>query len=169
MAQGQWVSESRFGWNRTYLAPTRRIFQRDGSRSYRTCRSLATSGVAVGLHQHQRSLQHAELRSSTISTGAGAQLRSKAQPHVRTGISSRRASAGCARHGQQDDARRTRSSPTRTLADTLANIPQSINAISFGAPRYQSHISMNSAASFRTTGASGRVWCSILASATTTT
>ncbi len=147
MARGPWVSESRFGWNRTYLARLDEFFNVKDPVSAEP--KIGNYGRRVGSDQHQRPLQHAELRDLR-SDGRRAELRSKGQPHVRAALHQDRC-----RWVRQTGNKMSPQNPKFTyqnLNDTLANFRSRSRIVR--CPADTSLTSTSSADSSRTTGGS---------------
>ena len=135
MAKGAWVSESRFGWNRTYLPRIDEFFNvRDPNPNAPP--EILAFGRAVPFININNvfsgpSSEVLELTNRTLSFDQ--KFSRVVNRHlVKTGF----------RWIRDTGNKLTTQNPQfayQTLADTLANIPQSINA-TFGTPRYQSHI-----------------------------
>jgi hypothetical protein len=135
MAHGAWVSESRFGWNRTYLPRLDEFFNvRDPNPNKPA--EILTFGRAVPFINITNvfsgpSSEVLRLTNRTLSVDQ--KMSRVVNRHlVKTGF----------RWVRDTGNKLTTQNPQfqyQTLADALANIPQSINA-TFGTPEYQSHI-----------------------------
>jgi outer membrane receptor protein involved in Fe transport len=135
MAHGQWVSESRFGWNRTDLQRLDEFFKVMDPDT-RAPGEIGNFGRRVGLINISGlfSTPSAEIYDLTGGTLSFDQKLSRTfgRHFVKTGF----------RWVRQTGDKMSPQNPQfayPNLADTLANIPQSIT-VSFGAPRYKSHI-----------------------------
>jgi outer membrane receptor protein involved in Fe transport len=135
MAHGQWVSESRFGWNRTYLARLDEFFKVKDP-DPRAPAEIGNFGRSVGLINISGlfSTPSAEIYDLTGGTLSFDQKLSRTfgRHFIKTGF----------RWVRQTGNKMSPQNPQfayQNLADTLANIPQSIT-VSFGAPRYKSHL-----------------------------
>ncbi|MBA2353769.1 MAG: TonB-dependent receptor [Acidobacteria bacterium] len=133
MARGSWVSESRFGWNRTYLARLDEFFNvmdpsgRD---------EVGNFGRRVGLINISGLFSTPSSEVYELAGGAYSfdqkLSRAMGRHFLKTGF----------RWVRQTGNKMSPQNPNftyQTLPDALANIPQSIT-ISFGAPPYRSHI-----------------------------
>jgi outer membrane receptor protein involved in Fe transport len=134
-AHGQWVSESRFGWNRTYLARLDEFFNVMDP-DPRAPTEIGNFGRRVGLINISGlfSTPSAEVYDLTGGAYSFDQKLSRTfgRHFIKTGF----------RWMRQSGNKMSPQNPQfayPNLADTLANIPQSIT-VSFGAPRYRSHI-----------------------------
>ena len=135
MAFGAWVSESRFGWNRTYLPRLDEFFNvRDPNPNKPP--EILTFGRAVPFINITNVFSGPSsevLRLSNRTLSIDQKLSRVINRHlVKTGF----------RWVRDTGNKLTTQNPQfqyQTLADALANIPQSINA-TFGTPEYQSHI-----------------------------
>jgi hypothetical protein len=134
-AKGPWVFESRFGWNRTYLPRLDEFFNVRDPRPNAPAEILAY-GRAVPFVNITNvfsgpSAEVLELSNRTLSFDQ--KFSRIVDRHlVKTGF----------RWIRDTGNKLTTQNPQfqyQTLADALANIPQSINA-TFGTPRYQSHL-----------------------------
>ena len=134
-AKGPWVFESRFGWNRTYLPRLDEFFNVRDPRPNAPAEILAY-GRAVPFINITNvfsgpSSEVLELSNRTLSFDQ--KFSRVVDRHlVKTGF----------RWIRDTGNKLTTQNPQfqyQTLADALANIPQSINA-TFGTPRYQSHL-----------------------------
>ena len=136
MAKGAWVSESRFGWNRTYLPRIDEFFNVRDPNPNAPPEILAFGRAVPFININNLfsgpSSEILELTNRTLSFDQ--KFSRVVNRHlVKTGF----------RWIRDTGNKLTTQNPQftyQTLADTLANIPQSINA-TFGTPRYQSHIS----------------------------
>jgi Carboxypeptidase regulatory-like domain/TonB dependent receptor-like, beta-barrel/TonB-dependent Receptor Plug Domain len=135
MAHGQWVSESRFGWNRTDLQRLDEFFNVMDP-DPRAPAEIGNFGRRVGLINISGlfSTPSAEIYDLTGGTWSFDQKLSRTfgRHFIKTGF----------RWVRQTGDKMSPQNPQfayQNLADTLANIPQSIT-VSFGAPRYKSHI-----------------------------
>jgi Carboxypeptidase regulatory-like domain/TonB-dependent Receptor Plug Domain/TonB dependent receptor-like, beta-barrel len=135
MAHGQWVSESRFGWNRTDLQRLDEFFNVMDP-DPRAPAEIGNFGRRVGLINISGlfSTPSAEIYDLTGGTWSFDQKLSRTvgRHFIKTGF----------RWVRQTGDKMSPQNPQfayQNLADTLANVPQSIT-VSFGAPRYKSHI-----------------------------
>jgi outer membrane receptor protein involved in Fe transport len=135
MAKGPWVSESRFGWNRTYLPRLDEFFNVRDPNPNKPEEYLAF-GRAVPFINITNvfsgpSSEVLELNNRTLSFDQ--KFSRVVNRHlIKTGF----------RWIRDTGNKLTTQNPQyqyQTLADALANIPQSIN-LTFGTPRYQSHL-----------------------------
>jgi outer membrane receptor protein involved in Fe transport len=136
MAKGPWVSESRFGWNRTYLPRLDEFFNVRDPNPNKPEEYLAFGRAVPFINiTNVFSGPSAEVLELTNRTLSFDQKFSRAinRHLVKTGF----------RWIRDTGNKLTTQNPQyqyQTLADALANIPQSIN-VTFGTPRYQSHLS----------------------------
>ena len=135
MARGAWVSESRFGWNRTYLPRIDQFFNVRDPNPQKPAEILAFGRAVPFINiTNVFSGPSAEVLELTNRTLSFDQKFSRVinRHLVKTGF----------RYIRDTGNKLTTQNPQfayQTLADALANIPQSINA-TFGTPRYQSHL-----------------------------
>jgi hypothetical protein len=134
-AQGQWVSESRFGWNSTYLKRLDEFFNVMDP-DPRAPAEIGNFGRRVGLINISGLFSTPSSEVYDLTGGALSfdqkLSRTFGRHFIKTGF----------RWMRQTGNKMSPQNPQfayQNLADTLANIPQSIT-ISFGAPRYRSHI-----------------------------
>lgn len=135
MAKGAWVSESRFGWNRTYLPRLDEFFNVRDPNPNKPEEYLAFGRAVPFINiTNVFSGPSAEVLELTNRTLSFDQKFSRVVNRhlVKTGV----------RWIRDTGNKLTTQNPQfqyQTLADALANIPQSIN-LTFGTPRYQSHL-----------------------------
>jgi hypothetical protein len=135
MAKGAWVSESRFGWNRTYLPRLDEFFNVRDPNPNKPEEYLAFGRAVPFINVTNvfsgPSAEVLELTNRTLSFDQ--KFSRVVNRHlVKTGL----------RWIRDTGNKLTTQNPQfqyQTLADALANIPQSIN-LTFGTPRYQSHL-----------------------------
>jgi hypothetical protein len=133
LTRGQWVSETRFGWNRTYLARLDEFFKVMDPTGQE---EIGNFGRRVGLINisglfSTPSAEVYELAGGALSLDQKIS-RNIGRHLLKTGF----------RWVRQSGNKMSPQNPNftyQTLADALANVPQSIT-ISFGAPPYKSHI-----------------------------
>ncbi len=134
-AKGPWVSESRFGWNRTYLPRLDEFFNVRDPNPNKPDEYLAYGRAVPFINiTNVFSGPSAEVLELTNRTLSFDQKFSRVinRHVVKTGF----------RWIRDTGNKLTTQNPQyqyQTLADALANIPQSIN-VTFGTPRYQSHL-----------------------------
>ena len=135
MAKGPWVSESRFGWNRTYLPRLDEFFNVRDPNPNKPEEYLAFGRAVPFINiTNVFSGPSAEVLELTNRTLSFDQKFSRVinRHLIKTGF----------RWIRDTGNKLTTQNPQyqyQTLADALANIPQSIN-LTFGTPRYQSHL-----------------------------
>ncbi len=134
-AKGPWVSESRFGWNRTYLPRLDEFFNVRDPNPNKPDEYLAYGRAVPFINiTNVFSGPSAEVLELTNRTLSFDQKFSRVinRHVVKTGF----------RWIRDTGNKLTTQNPQyqyQTLADALANIPQSLN-VTFGTPRYQSHL-----------------------------